>query len=103
MAVILVLDRANVRGKKRPRVRKVVADGYVLYAEKENSKGVAISAQGGGSIHALGLARQLVDMGIGEQTRDALLEAIAHKAAEEIAQAQRKKWQAIEAGEKRND
>lgn len=103
MAVILVLDRANIRGKKRPQVQAVVCDGYVLYAHKETGE------KAGGMLWAnhpnpAELARLMLGdtaRPLGEAVFHEMREELARQGAEgkarALAERQKKKWQEAEA------
>ena len=89
MAVILTLDRANVRGKKRPKIKALTVDGYLLYAEKQDPENAdrVMTAMGAHiqntGVTALGLARELMQIGIGEDVYHNLREEIARIANKE--------------------
>lgn len=40
MALIFEMNRVNGKGMRRPSVKAVVCDGYILYTEKETDKGL---------------------------------------------------------------
>ena len=110
MAVILVLDRANIRGKKRPQVQAVVCDGYNLYVHNETGEKAGGRMWANGTQNPAELARLM----LGDQARP-LGEAVFHELREElarqgaegqakaIAERQRKKWQEIEAARGEGD
>ena len=83
MAVILILDRANVRGKKRPTIKKIVCDGYMLYTEKDAGREYTKPDIVGNKVSALGMARKMLSMGIGEPVYHELREEMARLASEE--------------------
>ena len=89
MAIILTLDRVNVRGKKRPKIKALTVDGYLLYIEKQDPENADRVMAGLGahiqdsSVTALGLARELMQMGIGKDVYHNLREEIARIASEE--------------------
>jgi len=86
MAIILTMDRANIRGKKRPRIRAVTVDGYVLYSEQRDGDKVRVQASANiqdASVTALGIAREMCRIGIGERVYHELREELARLAKEE--------------------
>ena len=86
MAIILVMDRVPAKGKKRPRIRRIVCDGYMIYQQRQiDETQAAIGAELGGGVNALGIARQLVDSGLGADVYHALREELARVAATERA------------------
>lgn len=90
MAVILVLDRANIRGKKRPRVRAIVCDGYNLYAENEEMT----EFMSNGPVRPRLIAQQMLSEGVkplGEAIYHELREELARQGAEAQARAREKK------------
>lgn len=104
MAVILVLDRANIRGKKRPTVEAIVCDGYVLYAHKETGEKAGGRVWANGTQNPAEIARLMLGdtaRPLGEAVFHEMREELARQGAEgkarALAERQKKKWQEAEA------
>ena len=71
MALILILDRADTGRWRRPHVKAVINDGYVLFCEKGYPDGTLIQTYWSGEtgIDLSGVAQSLVAMGVGDDMR----------------------------------
>ena len=100
MAVIMILDRANIRGKKRPKVKAIVCDGYTLYTHGEEKS----SFTSNGPVSPLEIAQMMLGDAarpLGEAVYHGLREQLATLAAEEREKARKTKQ--MEAETERNE
>ena len=96
MAVILILDRANVRGKQRPQIKAIVCDGYTLYTRGEEKS----TFTSNGPVSPQQIARLMLGDAarpLGEAVYHEMREELARLGAEAQAEAQKKKWTEAEA------
>lgn len=71
MGLILILDRADTGRWRRPHVKAVINDGYVLFCERNCSDGILVRTYWNDEtgIDLSSVAQSLVAMGVGDEMR----------------------------------